>query len=165
MYLVLSSFYVLIAFSLQFDILVRQWDYRAKSYPVLVINAKGGEIKAKANGLANHLWILKIVELVNFENSRVRISILSKILLLQNLVSYGGEFWLREKGGVFGTWLVLLLKYISICPNKCVWLRYKKKNLICENKPSGGKSDPNMPNLKWENLVFKFALLRMMLHF
>jgi hypothetical protein len=55
MYLVLSSFYVLIAFSLQFDILVRQWDYRAKSYPVLVINAKGGEIKAKANGLANHL--------------------------------------------------------------------------------------------------------------
>jgi hypothetical protein len=29
---------------------------------------------------------------VNFENSRVRICILSKILLLQNLVSYGGEF-------------------------------------------------------------------------
>jgi hypothetical protein len=28
-----------------------------------VLNAKGGEIKAKANGSANHLWILKIVEL------------------------------------------------------------------------------------------------------
>jgi hypothetical protein len=28
----------------------------------------------------------------NFENSRVRICDLSKILLLQNLVSYGGEF-------------------------------------------------------------------------
>jgi hypothetical protein len=28
-----------------------------------VINAKGGEIKAKANGSANHLWVLKIVEL------------------------------------------------------------------------------------------------------
>jgi hypothetical protein len=25
-----------------------------------------------------------------------------------------------------------------ICQNK-------KKNLFCENKPSGGKSDPNMP--------------------
>jgi hypothetical protein len=28
-----------------------------------VLNAKGGEIKAKANGSANHLRILKIVEL------------------------------------------------------------------------------------------------------
>jgi hypothetical protein len=28
-----------------------------------VLNAKGGEIKAKANGSANHLWILKIIEL------------------------------------------------------------------------------------------------------
>jgi hypothetical protein len=50
-------------------------------------------------------------------------------------------------------------------PNKCNWLREKKNNLFCENKPSGGKGDPNMPNLKWENLVFKSALLRMMLHF
>jgi hypothetical protein len=55
----------------------------AKNDPVLVLNAKGGEIKAKANGSANHLRILKIVELV-FD--------LSKILLLQNLVSCGGEF-------------------------------------------------------------------------
>jgi hypothetical protein len=28
-----------------------------------VLNAKGGEIKAKANGSANHLSILKIIEL------------------------------------------------------------------------------------------------------
>jgi hypothetical protein len=28
-----------------------------------VLNTKGGEIKAKANESANHLWILKIVEL------------------------------------------------------------------------------------------------------
>jgi hypothetical protein len=35
---------------------------RAKSSPVLVLNAKGGEIKANANGSANHLWISKIVE-------------------------------------------------------------------------------------------------------
>jgi hypothetical protein len=28
-----------------------------------VFDAKGGEIKTKANGSANHLWILKIVEL------------------------------------------------------------------------------------------------------
>jgi hypothetical protein len=45
------------------DILVRQWGYRAKNNPVLVLNAKEGEIKAKENGSANHLRILKIVEL------------------------------------------------------------------------------------------------------
>jgi hypothetical protein len=38
----------------------------------------------------------------NFENSRVRIFDLSKILLLlQNLVSCGENIWLWEKGGVF----------------------------------------------------------------
>jgi hypothetical protein len=54
-----------------------------KNDPVLVLNAKGGEIKAKANGSANHLRILKIVEL-EFD--------FVKILKLQNLVSCGGEF-------------------------------------------------------------------------
>jgi hypothetical protein len=33
-------------------ILVRQWGLRANNDPVLVLNAKGGEIKAKANGSA-----------------------------------------------------------------------------------------------------------------
>jgi hypothetical protein len=55
-----------------------------------VLNAKGGEIKAKAK------WISQPLE--NFENSRVRICDLSKILLLQKFISYGGEFWLWEKG-------------------------------------------------------------------
>jgi hypothetical protein len=41
--------------------------------------------------------------LVNFENNRVTTFDLSKILLLQNLVSCGREFGLWEKGGVFGT--------------------------------------------------------------
>jgi hypothetical protein len=90
----------------------------AKNDPVLVLNAKGGEIKAKAK------WIIQ--PLVNFENNRVRIYDLLKILLLQNLVSCGGEFWLWEKGGVFGTWLILLLEYLSMCPNKRVWLRDRK---------------------------------------
>jgi adenine-specific DNA methylase len=52
-----------------------------------VLNAKGGEIKAKANGLA-----ITCLPLVNFENNKVRTFDLSKILLLQNLVSCGGEF-------------------------------------------------------------------------
>jgi hypothetical protein len=41
--------------------------------------------------------------LVNFENNRVRTFDLSKILLLQNLVSCGGEFFIMGKRGVFGT--------------------------------------------------------------
>jgi hypothetical protein len=41
--------------------------------------------------------------LENFENSRVRMFDLSNILLLQNLVSCGGEFMIMGKGGVFDT--------------------------------------------------------------
>jgi hypothetical protein len=55
-----------------------------------VLNTKGGEIKAKANVSANHLWISKIVELESL--------CLIKTLLLQKLFSYEGEFWLWEKG-------------------------------------------------------------------
>jgi hypothetical protein len=39
--------------------------------------------------------------LEDFENSIVRIFDLSKILLLQNLVSCGGEFMIMGKGGSF----------------------------------------------------------------
>jgi hypothetical protein len=39
--------------------------------------------------------------LENFENSRVRIFYLSKILFLQNLVSCGGEFMIMGKSGSF----------------------------------------------------------------
>jgi hypothetical protein len=41
--------------------------------------------------------------LVNFENNRVRTFDLSKMLLLQNFVSCGGEFMIMGKGEVFGT--------------------------------------------------------------
>jgi hypothetical protein len=60
------------------------------SSSVLVLNAKGGEIKVKATGSANHLWISKIVALDPW--------CLIKTLLLQKLFSYGGEIRLWEKG-------------------------------------------------------------------
>jgi hypothetical protein len=59
-----------------------------------VLNAKGGEIKAKANGSANHLRISKTIELEPL--------CLIKTLLLQKLFSYRGEILLWEKGGVCG---------------------------------------------------------------
>ena len=59
------------------------------------------------------------------------------------------------KGGVFGTWSIFLLKYLSICPNKCVWLRDRKKNLIYKNKPSGGKDWSKYAKIiSKNNLVF-----------
>jgi hypothetical protein len=41
--------------------------------------------------------------LENFEKSRVRIFDLTKMLLLRNSVSCGGEFMIMGKRGVFGT--------------------------------------------------------------
>jgi hypothetical protein len=63
------------------------------SSTILVLNAKGGEIKAKATGSANHLWISKVMELDSL--------CLIKTLLLQKNVLLRGENWLWEKGGVF----------------------------------------------------------------
>jgi hypothetical protein len=60
-----------------------------------VLNAKGGEIKAKANGSATTCEFLKTIELELVD--------LSKMLVLQNLVSCGGEFMIMGKGGVFGS--------------------------------------------------------------
>jgi hypothetical protein len=86
-----------------------------------VLNVKGEEVKGKANGSATtyHLWILKTIELEFFD--------LSKTLLLQNLVSCGENFLLWEKGGVFGTWSIFPLEYISLYLNKCVWFRDRKR--------------------------------------
>jgi hypothetical protein len=54
-----------------------QWGLRAKNDPVLVLDAKGGEIKGQSNKwISYHLRILKIIE--NFENNRVRTFVLSK---------------------------------------------------------------------------------------
>jgi hypothetical protein len=56
--------------------------------------------------------------LVNFENNRVRTFDLSKMLLLQNLVSCGGEFMTMGKGGVlafdqFHSWIISLYAQTS----------------------------------------------------
>jgi hypothetical protein len=48
-------------------ILVRQWDLRAKIDPVLVLDAKGGENKAKArNGSELELLFVKILLFVSY---------------------------------------------------------------------------------------------------
>jgi hypothetical protein len=74
----------------------------------------------------------------------------------------GENFNYGKKGGVCGIWTNLLLKDLSICQNKCVGLRDSKNNLFCENKPSGGKIDPNIPNSLKILLVFNLHFLALL---
>jgi hypothetical protein len=55
---------------------------------------------------------------MNFENNRVRTFDLPKILLLQNLVSCGGEFFIMKKGEFlaldqFHSWIISLCAQTS----------------------------------------------------
>jgi hypothetical protein len=108
---------------------------KGQNDPVLVLDAKGGEIKAKANKwISYHLRILKIVELeVLICQNTLSVS------FCQKLVSCGKNVWLWEKGGSFWIFDQFLLEYLSLCLNKCVWLRDRNLSLIYKNKPSGGK--------------------------
>jgi hypothetical protein len=100
--------------------------------------------------------------LEKFENSRVSTFDLSKFSFVQNLASCGENEGLWEKGGVFGSWSIFLLEYLSLWLNKCVWLRDRKKSLISKTNQVVAKNDLNMPNLNQKQFLFSIAL---MLHF
>jgi hypothetical protein len=112
---------------------VRQWGYRAKINPVLVLDAKGGENKGQSDK-----WIS--YHLRDFENSRIELLVCQIFCCLscQKLASCGEKYWLWEKGGIFEILNQFLLEWLSLCLNMCVWLRDKNLSLICKNKPSGG---------------------------
>jgi hypothetical protein len=113
---------------------VRQWGLRAKNNSVLVLDAKGGEIKAKArNGSATTWEILKIVELEFCFGKTLLLSLIIKSWLLV------GKCLIMRKRGSFWIFDQFLLEYLSLCLNKWVWLRDRKLSLIFKSKPSGGK--------------------------
>jgi hypothetical protein len=112
----------------------------AKSYLVLVLNAKGGEIKAKANGSANHLWILKIVEL-EFAFSP-KYSYYKIWSLMGENIDYGkkGEFLVLDQ---FYSWNISLFAQTTVFnldKGKRIW--FAKTNQVV------AKNDPNMLNPK-----------------
>jgi hypothetical protein len=115
-----------------------------------VLNAKGGEIKAKANGSATTC---------EFWKNRVRTFDLSKILLLQNLVSCGGEFWLWENGEFlaldqFHSWNISLCAQTSefdLEKGKWIW--------FAKNKLSGGKEWSKYAKLESNTIWSSFALM------
>ena len=72
-------------------------------------------------------------KLENFENSRVRIWFCQNTLIAKFGLLWG-RILIMGKGGIFGTWSISLLDYLSLCPNKWVWLRDRKMNLICKKQ-------------------------------
>ena len=102
--------------------------------PFWCLMPKGEKIRSKQE--------MDQLPLENFENSRVRVFVLSKYsywlffvkswLLVRRSVDFG-------KRGVFEILNQFLLEWLSLCLNMCVWLRDRNLSLICKNKPSGGK--------------------------
>jgi hypothetical protein len=79
--------------------------------------------------------------LENFENSRIELLVCQNSLIVSFVKSWPlvGRMVDYGKGGVFEIFDQFLLEQLSLCLNKCVWLRDRKLHLICKNKPSGGK--------------------------
>jgi hypothetical protein len=94
---------------------------------------------------------LKTIELEVFD--------LSKILLLQNLVSCGAKFWLWEKGEFFAldqfySW------NNSICAQTSVFdLEIGTRIWFAKTNQVVAKSDPNMPNHKQKQFGLQFELI------
>jgi hypothetical protein len=133
---------------------VRQWGLRAKNDPVLVLDAKGREINAKArNGSATTWEFWKIVELeLLFCQNTLMVS------YCQKLVSCGENVWLWEKGGVFES-LIIFSWNTSLYASTSEfdleignWVWFAKTNQVV------AKNDPNMPNLNQNKFVYSFAL-------
>jgi hypothetical protein len=85
---------------------VRQWGYRAKIDPVLVLDAKGGENKGQRNR-----WIS--YHLRNFENTCI-VSLVKSWLLVGRSVDYG-------KKGEFLKSLINLFRNDSLYASTCVF--------------------------------------------
>jgi hypothetical protein len=57
-----------------------------------------------------------------------------------------GEKFDYDKKGEFWHLIKFTLEKSFDLPKQVFWHRDRQKILFCENKPSGGKSDPNMTN-------------------
>jgi hypothetical protein len=75
--------------------------------------------------------------LENFEKVELEFLFVKIFLFVsycQKLVSCGENIWLWEIGGVFEIFDHFLFEQLSLCLNKCVWLRDRELSLICKNK-------------------------------
>jgi hypothetical protein len=99
-----------------------------------VLDAKGGENKAKARNGSATTW--------EFWNSRVRAFVCQNTrvcLLLSKVGLLWGEGLIMGKRGSFWIFDQFLLKYLSLCSNKCGDLEIGNWVWFAKTKPSGGK--------------------------
>jgi hypothetical protein len=77
----------------------------------------------------------------------------SKCLLLSKVGLLWGECLIMGKRGSFWIFDQFLWEYLSLCLNKCVWLRDRILSLICKNKPSGGKGWSKYAKFEWKTIL------------
>jgi hypothetical protein len=105
--------------------------FEGQNDPILVLDAKGGEIKGQSNKwISYHLRILKIVELV-FVLSKY-----SCCLFCQKLASCGEDSWLWEKGEFSINFFWNNSLYVS---TSVFDLEIGNWGWFAKTKPSGGK--------------------------
>jgi hypothetical protein len=121
-----------------------------------VLNAKGGEIKAKANGSATTWGILKIVEL--------ELLICQNTLIAKTWPLMGGNFNYGKKGefldlNQFFQWIISLYAQTSEFELEIgKWIWFAKTNQVV------ARNDPNMPNLSQKQFGLQFESMLHVLH-
>jgi hypothetical protein len=105
-----------------------------------VLNAKGGEIKAKAKRINQPL--------VNFENRGVRIWFLSKYSYCKILSLMGENFDYGKKGGVLPLDQFYSWNISRFAQTREFDLEIGKRIWFAKTTQVVAKSDPNMPNIK-----------------
>jgi hypothetical protein len=147
----------LIAFLLLVEDFGEAMGLKGQNWSLLVLDAKGGEIKAKARNGSETTWV--------FWKSRVRVFVCQNTLvclLLSKVDLLWGEYLIMGKGGVFESlinfsWNISL--YVSTSAFDLEignWVWFAKTNQVV------AKNDPYMPKLSQNNFEFSFVL---MLHF
>jgi hypothetical protein len=117
----------------------------------LVLNAKGGEIKAKANGSANHLWILKTIEL--------ELLICPKYSYCKIWSLMGENFDYGKKGEFLALDQFFSGNISRFAQTSVFDLEIGKRIWFAKTNQVVAKSDPNMPNHKQKLTWSSIALM------
>jgi hypothetical protein len=129
---------------------VRQWGYRAKIDPGLVLDAKGGENKGQSNR-----WIS--YHLRNFENSRIELLVCPNSCIVSFVKSWplvGRSVDYGKRRSFLNLWSISFgddSLYASTCVFDLeieIWVWFAKTNQVV------AKDDPYMP--KWIKINLSF---------
>jgi hypothetical protein len=137
---------------------VRQWGYKAKVDPVLVLDAKGGENKGQSKK-----WIS--YHLRNFENSRIELLVCQNSVIVSFVKSWrlgllvGRSSDYGKKGEFLKSVINLFWNdslYASTCVfdlEKEIWVWFAKTNQVV------AKDDPYMPKMNQNKFFILFEVI------